>query len=138
MLREVVELPAVGAPLGGYDVSLENLPITLDPTPRQLQNASTGVTPIAQAIGEYGSLVIESNSAGNEPVSLYPPTHIGIVKESNVIPDVESTTDYLLERFTAGKSAVFATGVSSTGDMGALVEGVHGPNTVCVIILMDQ
>ncbi|WP_435178497.1 LUD domain-containing protein [Halorussus sp. AFM4] len=137
-LRDVVEGPAVGAPLDGYDVSLEGTPITLDPTPRQLQNADTGVTPIGRAIAEYGSLVVESNAAGNEPISLYPPTHVGVVRESDVLPDVESATGYLSERFAAGKSAVFATGVSSTGDMGALVEGVHGPKTVHVVLLADQ
>lgn len=138
VLRDIVEEPAVGAPLEGYDVSLEETRVTLDPTPRQLQDAATGVTPVGRAIAEYGSLVIESNPAGNELVSLYPPTHVGVVKESDVIPDVESATDYLSERFTSGKSAVFATGVSSTGDMGALVEGVHGPKTVHVILLTDQ
>ena len=137
-LREVVEEPAVGAPLDGYDVSLEDTGVVLNPTPQQLQNAATGVTPIERAIAEYGSLVVESNPAGNEPISLYPPTHVGVVRKSDVLPDVESATDYLSERFAAGKSAVFATGVSSTGDMGALVEGVHGPKTVRVILLTDQ
>ena len=137
-LRDVVEEPAVGAPLAGYDASLKETPVTLDPTPRRLRNAETGVTPIERAIAEYGSLVVESNAAGNEPISLYPPTHVGVVRQSDVLPDVESATDYLSERFGAGKSAVFATGVSSTGDMGALVEGVHGPKTVHVVLLTDQ
>ncbi|WP_227379329.1 LUD domain-containing protein [Haladaptatus halobius] len=138
ILHDVIEEPAVGTPLEGYDVSLENTRVDLDPTPRQLRNAAVGVTPIERAIAEYGSLVVESNTAGNEPVSLYPPTHVGVVRESDIIPDVESATTYLSNRFTAGKSAVFATGVSSTGDMGALVEGVHGPKTVHVILLTDQ
>jgi L-lactate dehydrogenase complex protein LldG len=138
VLRKVVEKPAVGAPLEGHDVSLEETGVVLDPTPRQLQNAATGVTPIERAIAEYGSLVVESNSAGNEPISLYPPTHVAVVRESDVLPSVESASDYLSERFAAGKSAVFATGVSSTGDMGALVEGVHGPKEVHVILLTDQ
>lgn len=138
VLDDVVEEPAVGAPLEGYDVSLEDTPVTLDPTPRQLKNAATGVTPAGQAIAEYGSLVIESNSAGNEPISLYPPTHVAVVRKSDIVPSVEAATDHLSGRFSAGKSAVFATGVSSTGDMGALVEGVHGPKTVRVVLLTDQ
>jgi len=81
---------------------------------------------------------VDSDPVGTEPVSLYCPTHVAVVRESDVVPDVESVTDYLGDRFAAGGSSVFATGVSSTGDMGALVEGVHGPKRVEVVLLTDR
>jgi len=138
-LASVIEEPAVGVPLDGFEgISLDGTGVTVPPTPRLLTEAKTGVTPVGKAIAEYGTLVLESDEAGTEPVSLYPPTHVGVVRESDVLPSVESATGYLTERFAAGGSAVFATGVSSTGDMGALVEGVHGPKTVHVVLLTDQ
>lgn len=134
-VADAVEEPAVGTPLGFDGVSLDRTPVRTDLTPRRLTEAETGVTPVGRAVAEYGTLVVESNAAGNEFVALYPPTHVGVVRESDVEADVESSVPYLADRFESGESAVFATGVSSTGDMGALVEGVHGPSTVRVILV---
>ena len=138
-LDAVVEAPAVGVPLYGFEgISLDDTVVTVPPTPRLLTEAKTGVAPVGKAIAEYGTLVVESDAAGTEPVSLYPPTHVAVVRLSDVLPNVESAMGYLRDRYEAGESAIFATGVSSTGDMGALVEGVHGPKTVHVILLTDQ
>lgn len=90
------------------------------------------------AIAEYGTLVIDSDKVGSEPVSLYPDTHIALVRESDILQDIESATGLLDKKFSRGGSAVFATGVSSTGDMGALVEGVHGPRHVHILLICDQ
>lgn len=135
VVTDVVDEPAVGTPLGFDGVSFDETPVRTDLTPRRLTEAKTGVTPVGRAVAEYGTLVVESNAAGNEFVALYPPTHVGVVRESDVEADVESSVPYLADRFESGGSAVFATGVSSTGDMGALVEGVHGPRTVRVILV---
>lgn len=134
-LADAVSEPAVGTPLEFDGVSLAETPVETELTPRRIREAETGVTPVGRAVAEYGTLVVESNAAGNELVSLYPPTHVGVVRESDVEADVESTVPYLEDRFESGGSSVFATGVSSTGDMGALVEGVHGPKTVRVILV---
>jgi len=137
-LASVVSEPAVGVPLGLECVSLDDTVVQLPPTPRLLTDAKTGVAPVRKAIAEYGTLVIDSDSAGTEPVSLYPPTHVAIIRESDVLPDIESVSDYLDEHFAADGSSVFATGVSSTGDMGKNVKGVHGPKYVHVLLLEDQ
>ena len=135
----LVDDPAIGVPLDGFDgVSLADTSVETALTPRRLQDARTGVTPAAGAIADYGTLVLESDAAGTEPVSLYPPTHVAVVRESDVLPDVASAVDSLGPRFDAGGSAVFATGVSATGDMGSLVEGVHGPKDVHVVLLTDR
>ncbi|GGC64432.1 LUD domain-containing protein [Haloferax sulfurifontis] len=134
-LASVVDEPAVGTPLGFDGVSLKDTPVTTELTPRDLTEARTGVTPIGRAIAQYGTLVVESNAAGNEPVSLYPPTHVGVVRESDVLEDVTEAMPKLAEQFSDGGSVVFATGASATGDMGALVKGVHGPKTVRVVLV---
>lgn len=138
-IDRLVDDPAIGVPLDGFDgVSLADTVVETALTPRRLQNAQTGVTPAAGAIAEYGSLLLQSDAAGTEPVSLYPPTHVAVVRESDVLPDVEAAIDRLGSHFGAGGSAVFATGVSATGDMGSLVEGVHGPKDVHVVVLTDR
>ncbi|WP_435102855.1 LUD domain-containing protein [Halarchaeum sp. P4] len=136
-LAAVVDEPAVGVPLGIEGVSLEDTVVETPPTPRRLTEAETGVTAVGKAVAEYGTLVVDSDPEGTEPVSLYPPKHVAVVRESDVLPDVESVTDHLGERFADGGSSVFATGVSATGDMGAIVEGVHGPQYVHVLILEE-
>lgn len=135
----IVTEPAIGVPLSGYDgISLADTAVETSLTPRRLQDAETGVTPIGAAIAEYGSLLVESDAAGTEPVSLYAPTHVGVLRESDVLPDMEAAVAAVGEDLRAGGSAVFATGVSATGDMGATVEGVHGPKNVHVVVIADR
>ena len=135
IVTELVDEPAVGTSLGFDGLTLDSTPVKTTITPRDLEKANTGVTPIAHAIAEYGTLVVESSAAGNAPVALCPPKHVGVVRESDVLTDVTEAIPHLGERFSDGGSAVFATGVSATGDMGALVEGVHGPKTVHVVLV---
>lgn len=138
-IDRIVTEPAIGVPLSGYDgVSLAETVVETELTPRRLHEAETGVTPIGNAIAEYGSLFVESDAAGSEPVSLYAPTHVGVLRESDVLPDMAAAIDAAGENLRDGGSTVFATGVSATGDMGATVEGVHGPKNVHVVVLTDR
>lgn len=137
-IDDVVTSPAVGIPLDIDGVSLDDTHIETELTPRRLREAETGVTAADRAIAVYGSLLVRSDSAGTEPVSLYSPTHVAVVRESDILPDIEASAEHLDELFSTGGSAVFATGVSSTSDMGAPVEGVHGPKNVHVILVEDR
>lgn len=134
-LVDAVTEPAVGVELPYDEVSLDGL-VTLEPTPSRLVAAETGVTPAGAGIAEYGTLLVQSDRAGTEPVSLYPPRHVAVVRASDVLPDVARAVEWLDGEFAAGRdSVVFATGPSATGDMGAIVEGVHGPREVHVVVL---
>lgn len=138
-LAEQIELPAVGVPLDIDGISLEETDANLSPSSRQLVEAKTGITPAALGVAAHGSLLLQSSPNGTEPISLYPPRHVAVVREDDIVPDVRDALEWLDGEFTDGRrSAVFATGVSATGDMGALVEGVHGPADVCVIIVEDR
>lgn len=138
-LNEIVEAPAVGIPLDDFEgLSLAETDVQTPPTPRLLREAKTGVTPVTRGIARYGSLAVESDEQGSELVSLYPPTHVAVLRERDVRRNIESSLDYLEEQFGKGGSTVFATGVSATGDMGALIEGVHGPRDVHVVLVTEQ
>lgn len=137
-IASALEDPAVGVPLPFEGVSLPER-VETRPTAGDLVDAKTGVTPARFAIAEYGTVAIESAPQGDEPVALYPERHVAVVAESDVVPDLGDGFDRLEAAFAAGEdSIVFATGRSSTADMGGLVEGVHGPGEVHVIVLEDR
>ena len=137
-IDEAVDSPAVGVSLPFAPDALDTAGVTENPTPTELTSANTGVTPARFAIAEYGTLAIASTEAGDEPVSLYPPKHVAVVAEEDIYPDIDTAFDRLVTEFADGTdSIVFATGASATADMGKLVEGVHGPREVHVIIVTD-
>ena len=137
-LSDAIERPAVGTCLPFEGISLTETEVSSEPTAAELEAAATGVTPAGIGIAEHGSVVIQSDEKGNEPVSLYPPKHVAVVRTDDIVPDVGGALEWLSGEFRDGRnSAVVATGASATGDMGALVEGVHGPETVHVLLLSD-
>ncbi|MFB6353221.1 MAG: LUD domain-containing protein [Halobacteriales archaeon] len=138
-VRDAVVEPAVGASLPWDGLSLGGTPVDLEPTPAALQAAATGVTAAGAAIAAEGSLLIQGRPAGDEPTSLYPPRHVAVLRERDVLEGVAEAVEWLAGEFGAGRrSAVIATGASATADMGELVAGVHGPGEVHVITVTDR
>lgn len=137
-LEGVIERPAVGAPLPYDPVSLAGTGVVVNPTPAELTAAATGVTGAGLGIAEYGTVMIQSRPGGDEPVSLYPPRHVAVLRQSDIVPGIAEAIDWLGSEFESGRdSVVFATGASATADMGELVRGVHGPGEVHVLLLED-
>ncbi|MEF8801683.1 MAG: LUD domain-containing protein [Halolamina sp.] len=138
-LAGVIDLPAVGTPLPYDGVSLDATDVQVDPTPDQLQAATTGVTPVGGAIAEHGTVLVESRPDGDELVSLYPARHVAVLRMSDLRQDVSAAIPRLGETLAAGTdSTVLATGASATADMGETIEGVHGPTEVHVVVLTDR
>jgi len=137
-LDDVLDEPAVGAPLPFDDLSLEGTDVVLDPTPDQLREAAIGVTGATLGVAEYGSLVLESTPEGSELASLFPERHVAVIRERDVVADMADAFDRLGELFAGGRDdAVIATGPSATADMGDLVYGAHGPRTVRAILVEE-
>ncbi|ODR80646.1 hypothetical protein BG842_03785 [Haladaptatus sp. W1] len=138
VLADLISYPAVGTPIPFDGVSLPD-EVTRSPTPAELNGASTGVTAARFAIASYGSIVIQATPDGTEPVSVFPDTHIAVVRGSDIVPGMSEAFERLATDIRAGhESAIVATGPSATADMGALVRGAHGPKAVHVVILTDQ
>lgn len=138
VLSHVIEPPVVGSPLPFDDIELPESLVTLNPSAGALEEARTGITAVHLAIASYGTIVIQQDSDWNEPISLFPPLHVAILRSSDIVPDMTAAFQYLSEMMAdRATSVVLATGPSATADMGALVRGAHGPESVHVIILSD-
>jgi L-lactate dehydrogenase complex protein LldG len=137
-LEAAVEEPAMGAPLPFEGVSYPEWVETV-PTSEDLNTAKTGISAAAIGIADYGSLVLQGKPDATEPVSLYPDLHVAVVRAEDILPDMEAAFEWLGEEFRTGhSSAIIATGPSVTADMGALVQGAHGPKNLHVIILQED
>lgn len=131
-----VEEPAVGVPVDTVELPAG---VATDFAPTDVRDARTGVTPAALGVAATGSVLVESSQRGDELVSLYPKRHVAVVRADDVVADVPAATTWLADEVDAGRdSYVFATGASATADMGALVEGVHGPSHVHVVVVDDR
>lgn len=137
-LRGILTTPAIGVELPFDGVTLEGLPIWIDPTPEQLRSAAMGITAGELGIANYGTVVITSGDKGTEQVSLYANTHVIVLDENDVVDDMSTAFEQLQAQFADGlTSAVLSTGPSATADMGELVYGAHGPRDVHVLLLTD-
>ncbi|MCU4751410.1 LUD domain-containing protein [Halobacteria archaeon AArc-curdl1] len=134
-IADAIEGDAVGSTLPFETVTLPEK-VRTDPTDDDLRTAQTGVTAAAFAIASYGTVAIPMTEHKEGPVSLFPPTQVAVVLARDVHPDMATAFEVLARLFDDGtKDVIFVTGPSSTGDMGSLVRGVHGPEAVSVIIV---
>ncbi|WP_144798874.1 LUD domain-containing protein [Halorubrum depositum] len=131
---------AAGDPAVGVALDAGSLPdrIETDPTTAELRAAHTGVTDAELGVAEYGSVAIEADGAGTEPVSLFVDRHVVVLREADLVPDMPDAFEWLGPRARdESTDVVFATGPSATADMGGLVHGAHGPKEVHVVLLRE-
>jgi len=135
VIEELVDPPAVGTPLPWDDVALPDT-VQTEPTTGAVDEAVTGVTAASLAIAEYGSILLRMDEDGSEPVSLFNDLHVAVLREEDIVPDMAAAFEWLgPELRDTRDSAILATGPSATADMGALVQGAHGPKQVKVVVV---
>lgn len=131
----LLDAPAIGTVLPWDDVELPDS-VETEPTPADIEAAVTGVTAASLAIAQYGSVVLRSDAAGSEPVSLFNDRHIAVLRQEDIVPDMTAAFEWFGEELRQSRdSAIIATGPSATADMGSLVQGAHGPKEVEVIVV---
>ena len=131
---------AAGEPAVGVARAAE-LPdrVETEPTTADLREAHTGVTAAELGVAAYGSVAIEADRAGTEPVSLFVDRHVVVLREADLVPDMPDAFEWLGPKARDESSdVVFATGPSATADMGGLVHGAHGPKEVHVVLLREE
>jgi len=99
-----------------------------------------GITDVAAALAETGTLVITAGPARTRGLSLIPMVHAVVVRASDIVPDMLdywARLDGVVGR-DLPSSTVLITGPSKTADIeGILVTGVHGPGHVHVFLIDD-
>ena len=134
-LEELTDYPAVGVELAIEGVSLPD-GVETAPDEVALREAKTGITDSPMGIEPLGSVVVPSDERGTGPTSLFAERQVAVVKRSDLVADVETAFSRLADRYREnGTDAVIVTGPSSTGDMGELVTGVHGPAELHVVVI---
>lgn len=137
-LEELVEEPAVAVELPFEDVTLPARYRSGPLTPERLERAETGITGALLGVASYGTIALAHDRSETEPVSLYVPRHLAVLRTRDLVPDLESAFERLGDRIRSDRiGTVLATGPSATADMGALVRGAHGPREVHVLIVED-
>jgi L-lactate dehydrogenase complex protein LldG len=134
-IAERIDQPAVGASLAGEGIDLPDS-VTTDPTPSELDTAVGGVTKASLGVASYGSIALRTDEAGSEPISLFTEHHVAVLEQADIVADMPEAFDRFGDDFRKTRgSVVLATGPSATADMGALVQGAHGPKTVDIILI---
>ncbi|QSG01468.1 LUD domain-containing protein [Natranaeroarchaeum sulfidigenes] len=137
-IAELACQPAIGTPLSFDGVSLPEM-IETDPNKAELQVAESGITSAPLGVQSLGSVLIPSDERMGGPFSLFPERHIAVVESDDLVRDVETAFTRIADRYrTDGNDAVLVTGPSTTGDMGALVTGVHGPGELHIVVIDDE
>jgi L-lactate dehydrogenase complex protein LldG len=94
-----------------------------------------GVTTAQWGIAETGTLVLESAREKNRLLSLVPPIHVALLSTRNICG---SLGEALARVSPVSHAITFITGPSRSADIElTLVVGVHGPQTVHVLLLED-
>jgi L-lactate dehydrogenase complex protein LldG len=105
----------------------------------EMARAGMGITGADYAIADTGTLVLLTDGSKPRSVSLLPPVHMAIVKESNIVRNINELFIILKDKLDAGEPVpscvTFITGPSRTADIELnLTLGVHGPKELHVII----
>ena len=133
VLEELLEQPAVGVE-PAFDVSLPDS-VNVEPTAREIRDAVTGVTPASVGVANYGNVTVESTDV-NELVALYSDAQVVVLRESDIVSDMDAAYDEMDAAVVDERgSHVLVSAPSATGDMGTLVQGVHGPESLDIVVL---
>jgi L-lactate dehydrogenase complex protein LldG len=103
----------------------------------QFFQADLGISGVAYAVAETGTLVMASARSEPRSLSLLPPVHIAVVGQSQLLPDLFDFFAALETGKTQLPSCLsLITGPSKTGDIELkLVTGVHGPGELHVVFV---
>jgi len=100
-----------------------------------VERADASVTGVDAALAETGTLVLHSRPGNERGLSLLPPVHVAVVRESDIVPDLVDAACALAALRRMPSAVTLVTGPSKTADIeGVLVTGVHGPGRLHIIL----
>lgn len=100
-------------------------------------SADVGISGADAALAETGTVVLSSGPGRSRLVTLLPPTHLALVPESCLTPDIFSWTAARGGDMPA--SITLVSGPSKTADIEqTLAIGVHGPKRFIAVLYRDR
>ena len=111
---------------------------------RRLSETGMGITGADYAVSETGSVIVLPRRGLSRLVSVVPPVHIAIVRPQDVIGTLDDLftvrrLEYHRNGGEMGSYLNFITGPSRTADIEqTIVEGVHGPREVHLVLLEKE
>jgi L-lactate dehydrogenase complex protein LldG len=106
----------------------------------RLERCGAGVSAVAYAIAETGTVVVSSGEEGCLLVSLLPAVHIAVLRPAQIVGSLAEAVAKLKQecvgRGEPCRSATFITGPSRTSDVELVLSiGVHGPKQLHLVII---
>ena len=98
--------------------------------------ADIGLSIADLGVAATGSLLFRADAQRPRSVSLLPRSHIALLRERDLVPDLAQAFAWLALQGAPPSSALFVTGPSRTSDIeNDLTLGVHGPAAVTVFLV---
>ena len=103
----------------------------------ELNAVDAVVTCAFVGIAETGTIVLDHTAGmGRRTLTLVPDLHVCVVTADQVVGDVPEAVARLSASVKAGRPLTWISGGSATVDIELhRVEGVHGPRTLCVVLV---
>lgn len=121
-------------PLEGLSQALASAGVSV--APPAAADVRVGITGVSSALAATGSLALVSGAGRPRSASLLPDVHIAIVRDADIMPNLEAWVSQSRGNFSAASNTVIITGPSKTADIAQeLVLGAHGPREVHVLVL---
>jgi L-lactate dehydrogenase complex protein LldF len=107
-------------------------------SPHDLDRLGGALTTCALAIAETGTIVLDGGPGqGRRAVTLVPDYHLCVVEADAVVATVPEAVERLEPTVKEGRPLTFIAGPSATSDIELnRVEGVHGPRTLHVVVVV--
>lgn len=145
--HSVLDAIGLDAAFEGSPIAVENIAYEQSCTPpdgqraafrQKMLDADVGVTGIAYAVAETGSVAITAGNGVSRLISLLPPVHVAVVLPSQILPSLDELFAILrgdfLERGSLDYTNIIS-GPSRSADIDqTLIRGMHGPREAYMVI----